>query len=675
MYAEVIIDLSVEAVDRPFTYRVPEELLGKISVGTLVEVPFGNSKRKGYVVGITETSDLPEDKTKDILSVKKDSVKANGDLIEIAVFMSKEYGSTLNQALQTVLPVKRKIRKNKKRTDPVARMEETDFSPGDDEVLNAEQSRAVEEVMADSEKPTLLFGITGSGKTRVYIELIRKMQNEGKQSIVLIPEISLAFQTVNELSSHLGKRVAIMHSRLSVGERYEQYEKAANGEIDVMVGPRSALFAPFENLGLIIIDEEHEKSYLSDQAPRYDVREVAVMRARLSGAKLVLGSATPSVESYRKAKDGEYRLSVMKKRAREGAKLPEIFVEDMREELNLGNKSMFSYKLYELINDRLEKGEQTILFLNRRGYAGFVSCRSCGYVVKCPHCDVSLTAHNEWYHGSMPGERAALLSCHYCGYQAPMPGTCPSCGSRFIAPFGTGTQKLEQAVKKMFPKARVLRMDADSTAQKDAYEKILSAFHKREADILIGTQMIVKGHDFPYVTLVGIVAADQSLNVPDYGASERTYQLITQASGRAGRAERAGAVVIQTYAPGHYAVKMAAGRNYEDFYEREMSYRRLMKYPPEVALLTIRFQAEEEELLRDASLRCAAFLTEAGKHVGVTVIGPCTEGIYKVNDIFRLSIYLKHEKRSILLKLRDRASEFMAEEYKNRKIYLGFDIK
>lgn len=678
MFAKVIIDLSVEAIDRPFSYRIPPELEDQVNIGTLVKVPFGsgNAKRKAYVVEITDTVDFPPEKAKELEGICKNSLRAEKDLIEMAVFMKDEYGSTLNQALQTALPVKRKIRKNVRRTDPVERMEDESFREISDEELNPSQQKAVEEILSETGHPTLLFGITGSGKTRVYIELIRKMQAAEKQTIVLIPEISLTFQTVNELSSHLGKRVAVLHSKLSDGERYEQYEKAVKGEIDVMVGPRSAIFTPFEHLGLIIIDEEHEKSYISDQAPRYDVREVAAMRAALCGSKLLLGSATPSIESYRKAEKGDYSLSVIRERAVKGAKLPEIFVEDMREELAAGNRSMFSYKLYELINDRLAKGEQVMLFLNRRGYAGFVSCRSCGYVVKCPHCDVSMTAHNSWYYGKdTGGQKAALLTCHYCGYQAPMPSVCPSCRSKYIAPFGTGTQKLEQAVKRTFPGARVLRMDADSVAAKDAHEKILSAFRNREADILIGTQMIVKGHDFPSVTLVGIVAADQSLNVPDYCASERTYQLLTQAAGRAGRAGKEGAVVIQSYAPSHYAIQMAAGRNYEDFYRREMGFRSLLGYPPDTGLLTIRFQSEEEELLTEATERTAGILTEEGKYVGVTVIGPCVQGIYRVNDVYRLSVYLKHGNREILKRLRESASAYIKEVYKNRKIYLGFDIK
>lgn len=677
-YAKVIIDISAEAIDRAFTYRIPEEFSEKIRSGVRVKVPFGsgNRTRNGYVTEITESVDFDESKIKAIEGLSPGALKATSDLIETAVFMAEEYGSTLNQALITALPVKREVRKNSRRSDPVKRIEELGYVEKKDEILNEDQQKAVSEILAEPERPSLLFGITGSGKTRVYIELIRKMQREGKQTIVLIPEISLTYQTVNELASHLGDRIAVLHSKLTEGERYEQYDRARKGLIDVMVGARSAVFTPFEKLGLIIIDEEHEKAYISDTAPRYDVREVAAKRASLCGAKVLFGSATPSVESYKKALEGKYALSVLKRRASSGARLPEIIVSDMREELSSGNRSVFSVKLYSLICDRLEKGEQIMLFLNRRGYAGFVSCRSCGFVVKCPHCDVSLTAHNDWYREPGTGIRkAALLSCHYCGYTAPMPPKCPSCGSGYIAPFGTGTQKLEQEVKRTFPGARVLRMDADSTQAKDAHEKILSEFKSGNADILIGTQMIVKGHDFPDVTLVGIVAADQSINVPDYTAAEKTYQLLTQAAGRAGRGGKEGAVVIQSYEPSHYAIQMAAGRNYEDFYKREIVFRKLMKYPPETCLLTVRLQSEDEALLNEVSERSAGMLTGQGKYTGVTVIGPCEAGIYRVNDVYRKVIYLKHDRREILLDLRDMLQEFIRGEYKNKRIFLNYDIK
>ncbi|MDO4488747.1 MAG: primosomal protein N' [Eubacteriales bacterium] len=672
-YARVIIDISVESLDRPFTYSVPPELSKLVTIGTRVDVPFGASKRTGYVIGLSEDTDFDKEKIKDITGVKKGAMNADSVLIKIAAFMAHEYGSTFNQALQTTLPVKKTVRKNKRRTDPTKRMEELGFTIKDDERLTPDQERVFREI-TETDKPSLLFGITGSGKTRVYIELLRKVIAAGGQAIVLIPEISLTYQTVSELKSHLGDEVAVMHSKLSEGERYEQLMKAANGEISVMVGPRSALFTPFESLKLIIIDEEHEKAYQSDTTPRYDARDIALMRANMCGAKLVLGSATPSVESFKRALDGEYALSELKVRAVPGSSLPGVHIVDLREELSDGNKNIFSRKLYELINDRLDKNEQVMLFLNRRGYAGFVSCRACGYVIKCDHCSVSMTVHNDWYYENNV-RKAATLSCHYCGKMMAMPAKCPACGSKYVAPFGTGTQKLELETKRMFPRARVLRMDADTTKNKDGHEKILSAFKNGEADILIGTQMIVKGHDFPKVTLVGIVAADQSINIPDYTAAERTFQLVTQASGRAGRSSRPGDVVIQTYEPEHYSISMAAAGNYRDFYEREMSFRRLMQYPPVSSLLTMRFSGEDEALLTEAAEKAAEFAKSEGLKNGVMVIGPCNAGIYKVNDIFRKVIYLKSPDRERVLALRDRITEYTLSGYGSRKIFINVDLK
>ncbi len=707
-YAKVIIDISAEQVDRAFTYRIPDELSERIMPGVRVQVPFGNAKKAktGFVIGLTDEAEFDESRIKPILSLLPKALDTNADLIGLAAFMAAEYGCTMNQALKAVLPVKKAVGKNRRRKDPVAEIQslsgqETQagqetgsadapgaFSEGEglsgkagaatvpDEALNPDQAAACAAILRETERPTLLYGITGSGKTRVYIELIRHMQSLKKQTIVLIPEISLTYQTVRELTSHLGSRVAVMHSRLSQGEKYEQYMKAANGEIDVMVGPRSALFTPFAKLGLIVIDEEHERTYQSDTAPRYDTRAVAVRRAEMAGAYLVLGSATPSLESYQKAQSGEYALQTLMRRAHPGALMPTVYVEDMRRELEMGNRSIFSDRLKELTADRLERGEQIMLFLNRRGYAGFVSCRSCGTVIKCPHCDVSLTAHNNWYIDPRTGEReAALLSCHYCGYTQPMPRECPSCASRFIAPFGTGTQKLEQAVKKMYPKARVLRMDADSTATKGAYEKILSSFQKGKADILIGTQMIVKGHDFPNVTLVGIVAADMSLNTSEYDASERTFQLITQAAGRSGRGDRAGDVVIQTYDPGHYAIELAARADYLSFYEREMSYRKLMHYPPDTFLMRVRLRSEDEALVAEAAEFAADRAAQLFAADDAAVIGPCSEALYKINDNYRKILYIKHPSHDIIIRIRDTLEEVLMSRYGNRNVYTSFDIR
>ena len=414
-----------------------------------------------------------------------------------------------------------------------------------------------------------------------------------------------------------------------------------------MIGPRSALFTPFSRLGLILIDEEHEGAYKSEVSPRYHAREVAEKRASMQGASLVLGSATPSLEAYSKALQGEYRLFRLTERAKKNSRLAAVSVVDLRQELKEGNKSIFSRNLQALIEDRLKKREQAMLFINRRGYANFVSCRSCGEAIRCPHCDVTLTLHNN-----------SRLVCHYCGYSISMPDRCPACSSPYIANFGVGTQKIEQMTKKMFPAARVLRMDLDTTSKKGGHEEILTAFSEGEADILIGTQMIVKGHDFPNVTLVGVLAADLSLNTPDYRSAERTFQLLTQAAGRAGRDSRNGDVVIQTYSPEHYSIVTAANQDYEAFYQQEMAYRRLMKYPPASGLLTVQFSSRKEDCLKEAAALAAGFVAPLAEQEAVQVIGPVDASVYKINDIYRKILYLKQENYDILIKIRDQIDVF-----------------
>lgn len=674
-YAKVIIDISAQSVDKAFTYVIPEDIEDIVNVGSRVQVPFGshNVLREGFITGISEECDIEASRLKKILSAADGKTDVNGELIKLAAFMAGEYGCTMNQALTAVLPVKRAVRKNSRRRDPLSTL--SDGVDGENLCLslNRDQENAVSGILR-ADRPSLLYGVTGSGKTRVYIELIKKMREMGKQTIVLIPEISLTYQTVRELVKYLGNSIAVMHSKLSEGEKYEQYKKALNGEIDVMVGPRSAVFTPFSRLGLIIIDEEHERTYRSDTSPRYDTRAVAMWRTRYNQAKLILGSATPSVESYKAALKGSFGLFKLKERAHRDALLPKVHIVDMRKELKSGNRSIFSSELAGLMYDRLNKNEQVMLFLNRRGYAGFVSCRSCGHVIKCPHCDVSMTVHNSWYRDSLSGRKYPLLSCHYCGYAAPLPSLCPECGSRFIAPFGAGTEKLESLIREKLPSAKVLRMDADTTAKKGQYEKILSAFRARKADILIGTQMIVKGHDFPFVTLVGIVSADLSLNTSEYDASERTFQLITQAAGRSGRADIRGDVVIQSYDPSHYAIACAAAQDYESFYEREMSYRSLMKYPPETRMLFYSLKSMDEDMLNEA----AGFAADIVKSLGLpatSVIGPCNESVYKINDYYRKILYIKHSRHDIIIRIRNELNKRISERFSPRKLYLTSDIR
>ena len=516
----------------------------------------------------------------------------------------------------------------------------TDTDKDADVSLNEGQKQIVESICSDSSMVHLIHGITGSGKTRIYMELIRRTLLEGKQAIIMIPEISLTYQTVKRFFDVFGERVSIIHSRLSPGERYDQLERARHGDIDIMIGPRSAVFTPFSNIGVIIIDEEHESSYKSETIPKYHARETAIFRAGLHHARVILGSATPSVESYYKALHGEYRLHTLSFRA-SGA-VAQVSVADLRAELEAGNKSIFSRRLASLIEDRLAKKEQIMLFLNRRGYAGFVNCRKCGEVLQCPHCDISLTYHN--------GER---LTCHYCGYTTRMPQLCPSCHSRYIAPFGTGTEKVEALVHKQFPSARVLRMDADTTAAKGSHERILSQFAAHQADILIGTQMIVKGHDFPLVTLVGIIAADLSLYAQDYRASERTFQLLTQAIGRAGRKSDHGEAVIQTYHPENYSIVAASRQDYKEFYNQEILYRTISGYPPVMQMMAILITSDQREDGRAAGEWLKTEL-EHMQEADCHVIGPVDAGIFKLKDRYRTVLYLKHSDIHALTGIKNR---------------------
>ena len=518
-----------------------------------------------------------------------------------------------------------------------------------------------EEWQKETPRPVLIHGVTGSGKTQVYMKLIEQVVAQGKQVIVLIPEISLTYQTVRRFYGWFGDKVSVLNSRLSMGERYDQFRRAKRGEIQIMVGPRSALFTPFSNLGLIIIDEEHEQTYKSENSPRYHAREVAVQRAAQEGAHVVLGSATPSLEAYSRAVSGEYLLTKLTARF-EDRPLPEVSVVDLREELKAGNRSILSRKLKNSIEKRLRNNEQSILFLNRRGYAGFVSCRSCGEALKCPHCDVALTEHNN-----------GKLVCHYCGYERLRVEQCPSCGSPYIGGFKAGTQQIEQVLHKTFPKARVLRMDYDTTRNKGSYEQILSSFAAHEADILVGTQMIVKGHDFPDVTLVGAVAADLSLNAADYRCAERTFQLLTQAVGRSGRGNKPGEAVIQTYHPEHYSIQTAATQDYEAFYREEMSYRLLMDYPPAAHMLSILAAGEDEELLSQGMDYLGRFVERIGEKYHLHVIGPAYASVGKINDVYHKVIYLKHQEERVLMDIKDKAEKYIEVNSGFRKLYIQFD--
>ena len=739
IFADIIVDISHENLDKSFQYIIPDSLENKIHVGVMVKIPFGRGNRiiSGYVIGITKKPAWHIDKMKEILEIEEQKVAVETELIALAGFIRENYGATMNQALKTVIPVRQKTKAVETRTiilakeyadnreklmeliavcekkhaaarlrllkeflkkstldysyvintlkvsaaaikdlaqqgilsidsqtvyrNPLHFLEDYDGSEAakEETALNEEQKKIAEDISRSSRPVHLIYGITGSGKTRIYIELIKEVIASGRQAIVMIPEISLTYQTVRRFFDVFGSRVSIMNSKLSAGERYDQFERAKKGEIDIMIGPRSALFTPFSKIGIIIIDEEHEGSYKSETAPKYHARETAIYRAELCGAKVILGSATPSVDAYYRAGQGEYVLHKLEKRA--AGHMAKVSVVDLRRELAEGNRTIFSRRLNEQILDRLKKKEQIMLFINRRGYAGFVSCRSCGEVIKCPHCDVSLTFHS-----------GGSLTCHYCGYTLPMPKSCPKCGSCYIAGFGTGTEKVEEMVKKYYPSARVLRMDADTTSAKGSHERIIKAFANHEADILIGTQMIVKGHDFPLVTLVGIIAADLSLYASDYRASERTFQLLTQAEGRAGRQRINGEAVIQTYSPENFSICSAAAQNYEQFYEKEILYRTMMEYPPVIHMMAILITSEQEE---EGELLCEKIrqMIEWEKEPYL-IIGPAPANISKIKDVYRKVIYIKHPVREKIIELKNIIEEKIKTENKMIKADALFDL-
>lgn len=497
-------------------------------------------------------------------------------------------------------------------------------------ILNSEQNAAYEKIIASSDKPFLLEGITGSGKTEVYLQTIDHFLKLGKTAIMLVPEISLTPQITNRFIARFGDKVAIMHSGLSDGEKYDEWRKIKSGKAQVVVGARSAIFAPVENLGIIIIDEEHETSYKQDSSPRYHARDIALLRAKWHGARLVLGSATPSLETRARAMRGVYELLLLTKRANEAAILPEIKIIDMRSEIS-DQSANFSQSLLTKIKEKIDKDEQVILMLNRRGYSSFVMCRECGFVVDCPNCDISLTLHMD----------TRTLNCHYCGHVEGIPQTCPNCHSRKIRYYGSGTQKVEEELREIMPEAGVLRMDVDTTRTKNAHEKILEKFGNHEADILLGTQMIAKGLDFPNVTLVGVINADTGLNLPDFRASERSFELLMQVAGRAGRADKKGEVLIQTFNPHHYAIEMTKAQDYEKFYEMEMSFRRELSYPPYYFTVQVLVSHQDEEVAIQKSYEIAQLLkqnlTEKAK-----ILGPTARPIARTHNLYHYQILVKY---------------------------------
>ena len=660
MYAQVIVDIASESVDRVFTYRVPEGM--NIVRGMRVSVPFGPRSAEGYVLGLSDTAQLDESRIKAIRQPLEDYPALLPPLIDLAQEIARDTHCPLAEALRLMLPAQMRGGRVKIKTETAARL----LIAGDDlqaaltgcknarkrrlllEMLSDGQPHAVAELKQlvkdartglndlcqrgyaelieheilrspypDTLTPTpdpaltdeqqealsellpavdcgqgafLLHGVTGSGKSEVFIRAVRRCLQRGRGAIVLVPEIVLTPQMVTWFRARFGDVAAVLHSRLSAGERFDEWRRIRLGCARVVIGARSAVFAPVERLGLIVVDEEHEKSYQSEHFPQYDAREIAISRCKREGAALVLASATPSILTFARMERGDYTLLEMPHRVH-NRPLPEVTLADMRKELRLGNKGIFSQALMQRMDDCIRAGRQMMLFINRRGYAQFVNCRACGEAIRCSQCDVTMTYH----------ETDHRLHCHWCGASIPMPDKCPSCGSLYIRACGIGTQRVEMEVKKRYPSVGVIRMDVDTTATKDAHAQLLSRFRAREAQVLIGTQMIAKGLDFPEVTLVGAVLADTSLNMPDYRAPERTFQLLTQVAGRAGRADLPGQVVIQTYMPEHYAIRAAAAQDYRAFYRMEFDRRKRDLYPPFTMMARLLCTAENAEIAQAVS--------------------------------------------------------------------------
>lgn len=693
-YAGIIINSESNQLDRPFTYRIPSYLEKEISVGHLVKIPFGKGSRMidGFVIDISnkvpdagftikEIKKLTEEKPlfthEDLLTIKfmrerylctyleaikmfipkgslkgashkeKDLISLGQEenlgkyhkepytkIIEFVKNNSNRYNaSTLSKiggfSLSSINTLIKNNLLEKNRTT-VYRYDNKSYDKYEAKILNEEQGKVFHTITESQDKIFLLMGVTGSGKTEVYMKIVDYYIKKDKTAIILVPEIALTPQMVERFKGRFGKNVAVFHSKLSEGERFDEWYRVKNGEVKVAVGARSAIFLPFNNLGIIIIDEEHENSYKSESNPKYNAREIAEYKSKITGCKVVLGSATPSIESYFRAEKGELKLLKLNKRA-DGAEMPEVDVVDMREELKSGNRSMFSHSLKEAMDKALEKKEQIILFLNRRGFSTFVSCRKCGYVFKCNHCDISMTYHISGY-----------LSCHYCGAKEPVRKTCPHCGSPYVKQFGVGTEKVERALKKEYPEAEIIRMDFDTTRGKDSYEKIYNIFKEGRADILIGTQMIAKGLDFPNVTLVGVLAADLSLNIPDYKSGEKTYQLLTQVSGRAGRGKKKGKVIIQSYLPSNYAIIHSKEYDYKGFYEDEIRLRQIMKYPPFTNIMVLNFSGKKEEILIKNIQNVGVKLKNTlQNNDNIEILGPCPCVISKIKELYRWQIIIK----------------------------------
>lgn len=689
MVVGVLVEISNKNVDRVFDYKVPSSLIDNINVGVRVVVPFGSMTLEGFVLEIKYESSYGND-LKDIISVVDSEIVLNSELLEFGRWLQKETLSTLISCYQTMLPKALKAHNGsnvnikydtiyKLNCDcvidklPDKQLEIVNYLKSKDFALKSElscystsslntlvkknyiitekkehyrlnykdvskrvveltpmQKDVVDEVINNDSNTYLLYGVTGSGKTEVYMEMIDYYLKKGKGAIILVPEISLTAQMVNRFRERFGDDIAALHSALSDGEKYDEWRRIYRGEARIVIGARSAVFAPIDNIGIIIIDEEHSDSYKqSDPSPRYSARDVAIERSKYHNCSVVLGSATPSLESMARAQKGVYKLLTLSKRVN-GHDMPNIEIVDMNKEIRRSN-GHFSMNLVSGIQVCLERGEQVILLLNRRGYSSFVTCRNCGYTFKCPNCDITLTFHKS----------SSTLRCHYCGYADKVYDVCPSCGEKSLNNLGVGTQKIEEELQNIFPDVRILRMDYDTTSRKGMHEEMISSFKNHEYDILLGTQMVAKGLDFSLVTLVGVINADTSLNIPDFRSSENTYSLLSQVSGRSGRSDRTGRVIIQTFNPDHYAISLVKNHDYLAFYNKEMEIRKVLKYPPYYYLCNIRISGKDSLYIFDEAMKIKRSLERNSKNS--IILGPSGSSMFKINNIFRYNIILKYK--------------------------------
>lgn len=718
MIIGVLVELSNKNIDRVFDYSVPDCFLDKIKLGIRVKVPFGKMELEGFVVEIKGSSDI---EVKDILDVIDDEAILNSELLELGKKMQEDTLSTLISCYQIMLPKALKAKNgqviNKKfdtyyylnkdivcygklstsqekiinlcmEKEYVLRKELVDISLSSlntlikknillekklehyrlsynekiepKKELTNDQRSVVDEVLANTGYfPYLLFGVTGSGKTEVYMELIEDALNKGKTSIVLVPEISLTPQMVLRFQKRFGDNIAAIHSALSDGEKYDEWRRIVKGEAKIVIGARSAIFAPLNNIGMIIIDEEHSDSYKQDDSnPRYNAKDIALLRGKYHNCPVIMGSATPSLEVFARAKKGVFKLLELPNRIN-GKSLPHINIVDMNEMISK-TKGHFSPVLLEAISARLLKNEQIILLLNRRGYSSFVTCKNCGYTFKCPNCDITLTYHKS----------SRTLRCHYCGYGTKVYDTCPECHEKSINDLGVGTEKVEEELNKLFPESKILRMDFDTTSRKGMHEKMIKAFKNHEYDILLGTQIVSKGLDFDNVTLVGVINADTSLNIPDFRSSETTFSLLAQVAGRAGRSDKEGEVIIQTFNPEHYAIQYTKKHDYLGFYNREMSIRRELKYPPYYYICYVKISGKDNKYIYEESLKITKLFHN--KLINMIILGPSPCTIFKLNNIYRYGIILKYKSDEGLREVLNKVIEHYKDN-RNIKIDVNFN--